>query len=116
VSYVSFVSKIDGTIAALADPTRRELLRRLASNPCRAGVLAEGFAMSRPAVCKHTRMLTRAGLIKARKSGRERIYELAPGGSAVVKDLIEHLEEVGRFWDTALLAFKRHIERKEKPK
>jgi DNA-binding transcriptional ArsR family regulator len=116
MSYISCVSKIDRTIAALADPTRRELLRRLASNPCRAGMLAEGFAISRPAVCKHTRMLTRAGLIRARKNGRERIYELEPGGSDAMTDLIRHLEEVGRFWDTALLAFKRHLEGKEKPK
>ena len=107
------VSKIDTTIAALADPTRRELLRRLAGNPCRAGALAKGFAISRPAICKHTRMLTRAGLIRGRKRGRERIYELAPGGGVAIANLIKQLEEVGHFWDTALLAFKQHLERKE---
>jgi DNA-binding transcriptional ArsR family regulator len=107
------VKSIDVTFAALADPTRRELLRRLADTPCRAGALAKGFAISRPAICKHTRMLTRAGLIKAHKSGRERIYELAPGGGDAIKELIMQLEEVGRFWDVALLAFKRHLERKE---
>ncbi len=102
--------KIDVTIAALADPTRRELLRRLARKPCRAGALAHGFAISRPAVCKHTRILTGAGLIRARKSGRERIYELAPKGGAAVKELIVKLEEVGRFWDLALDSFKRYVE------
>jgi DNA-binding transcriptional ArsR family regulator len=104
------VPKIDMTIAALADPTRRELLRRLADTPCRASALAKGFAISRPAICKHTRMLTRAGLVKAHKNGRERIYELAPGGGETIKELIMHLEEVGRFWDTALRAFKNHLE------
>jgi len=52
-----------------------------------------------------------AGLIKSRKSGRERIYELEPGGGEAIKDLIMQLKEVGRFWDTALLAFKRHLEK-----
>ncbi len=101
---------LDLTIAALADPTRRELLRRLARKPCRAGDLARGFAITRPAICKHTRMLARAGLIRAVKVGRERIYQLAPGGNHAVDELIRKLEEVGAFWDTALGAFKRHLE------
>jgi len=107
------VKRIDTTIAAIGDPTRRELLRRLADNPCRASALAEGFAISRPAICKHTRMLARAGLIRARKNGRERIYELAPNGGAAIKELIVQLEEVGRFWETALEAFKRYAEAKQ---
>ena len=102
--------KIDNTIAALADPTRRELLRRLASNPTRASALARGFAMSRPAVSKHTRVLKRAGLIRARKAGREQIYELAPMGRNAMRELIAKLEEMSRFWDTALDAFKRYAE------
>lgn len=105
--------KIDTTIAALGDPTRRELLRRLADNPCRAGALADGFAISRPAICRHTRLLTRAGLIRARKSGRERIYELAPRGGEAIRELIAQLEQVGRFWETALDAFKRYAETKQ---
>ena len=101
---------IDRTIAALGDSTRRELLRRLAQKPCRAGELARGFAMSRPAVVKHTRMLDKAGLIRAKKVGRERIYELAPGGRERVETLIKKLAEVGAFWDNALEGFKRYLE------
>ena len=103
--------KIDATIAALADPTRRKLLRRLAANPIRAGALAQGFAISRPAVVKHTRILKRAGLIDVRKRGRERIYQLSPRGGPAIKELIVELEELQRFWDTALEAFKRHVEK-----
>ncbi len=101
---------IDATIGALADSTRRELLRRLADKPCRAGELARGFTISRPAICKHTRMLGRAGLIRAKKVGRERIYELAPRGQLAVQELIKKLEEVGAFWDGTLNAFKRYVE------
>src|SRR5437588_7179510 len=99
---------LDRTIAALAEPTRRELLRRLAQGPCRASVLARGFAVSRPAICKHTRMLKRAGLIRAEKNGREQIYALAPKGGQAIRSLVAELEEVERFWDRALDAFKRY--------
>jgi DNA-binding transcriptional ArsR family regulator len=101
---------LNDTITALSDPTRREILRRLADAPRRAGELAHGFAISRPAVCKHTRMLTKAGLIRARKSGRERIYELAPSGGKAMRELIEQMQAMERFWDVALDAFKRYAE------
>jgi DNA-binding transcriptional ArsR family regulator len=104
---------MDKTIAAVADPTRREILRRLADAPRRAGELAAGFAISRPAVCKHTRLLTRAGLIRARKSGRERIYELAPSGGKEMRETIEQLEQMERYWDVVLEAFKRYVESKK---
>ena len=103
---------LDTTIVALSDPTRRAILRRLADAPRRAGELASGFTISRPAICKHTRLLTRAGLIRARKSGRERIYELAPSGGAELFDTIEHLRDIARFWDIALDSFKRYAEQK----
>jgi DNA-binding transcriptional ArsR family regulator len=84
-----------------------------ADTPCRAGSLATGFAVSRPAIFKHTRLLARAGLIKVRKRGRERIYALAPRGGAAIRELVGQHEEVGRFWDTALGAFKPYLEEKE---
>ena len=102
--------KIDNTISALADPTRRELLRRLASNPCRATALARGFSISRPAVVKHTRVLKKAGLIRSKKRGREQIYELAPAGQDAIRELIAELEQMSRFWGGALDAFKRYAE------
>ena len=104
---------LDRTIAALGDPTRREILRRLAGAPRRAGELAAGFAISRPAICKHTRLLTGAGLIRARKSGRERIYELAPSGGRQMRKLIEQMQELEQFWDVALEAFKRYAEKEK---
>ncbi len=103
---------LDKTIAALGDPTRREILRRLADAPRRAGELAGGFAMSRPAICKHTRLLTKAGLIKARRNGRERIYELAPSGGRAMQEMLDQLEAVAGFWDVTLDAFKRYAEGK----
>jgi len=103
---------LDGTIAALGDPTRREILRRLADSPQRAGELAAGFSISRPAVCKHTRLLARAGLIRATKSGRERIYQLAPNGRRAMRDAIKQLQHMERYWDVVLEAFKNYAEKK----
>src|SRR6266436_795823 len=99
---------LDRTIAALGDPTRREILRRLADAPRRAGKLAGGFAISRPAVCKHTRLLTQAGLIRARQTGRERIYELAPSGGKAMREMIEQLRELEKFWEGVLDTFKKY--------
>ena len=104
---------LDQTILALSDPTRRELIRRLAREPLRAGDLANGFSVSRPAICKHTRLLARAGLIRAKKSGRERIYELSPNGGKAVKDMIQQLEAMSHLWDIALEAFKHYTEAKK---
>ena len=104
---------LDTTLTALADPTRRELLRRVAENPCRASALAHGFAISRPAICKHTRLLVRAGLIRARSRGRERIYEIAPRGGVAISKLIAEFKTMERFWDIALDSFKRYVEEKK---
>jgi len=103
---------LDRTIAALGDPTRREILRRLADSPRRAGELAAGFAISRPAVCKHTRLLARAGLIRATKSGRERIYQLAPTGRKAMREAIKELRDMERYWDFILEAFKNYAEKR----
>ena len=100
------------SIAALGDPTRREILRRLADSPRRAGELAAGFAISRPAVCKHTRLLAGAGLIRATKSGRERIYQLAPTGRKAMHEAIEELRDMERYWDFVLEAFKNYAEKR----
>jgi DNA-binding transcriptional ArsR family regulator len=102
---------LDKTLVALSDPTRREILKRLADAPRRAGELASGFAISRPAICKHTRLLVRVGLIRTKKRGRERIYELAPSGGKEMREMIELLEQMERYWNLVLEAFKRHVEK-----
>ena len=101
---------LDASLAALADPTRRRLLRLVGERPRKAGELANAFPVSRPAVSKHLRVLREAGLVEAKPTGRARIYRLAPGGITEVRRWVE---ETGRFWDSALEAFRRHVEEKE---
>jgi DNA-binding transcriptional ArsR family regulator len=104
------MTTVDQVLTAVGYPIRREILRRLAVHPCRAGDLARGFSVSRPAICKHARTLQRAGLIRAAKAGRERVYELAPEAGAAVRAAASEIEELSAFWDLALDAFRRLAE------
>lgn len=77
--------------AALADPVRRELLRALAVGPARVADLAAAHPISRPAVSKHLRLLTEAGLATVEDRGRERHYALDRTGLAPVRGLLDDL-------------------------
>lgn len=102
---------LDASFAALADPTRRRVLRLVGERARPAGELAAHFPVSRPAVSKHLRVLREAGLIEARQVGRTRIYRLRPGG---ISDARRWMDETGRFWDRALESFRRHVEEGER--
>lgn len=87
-------------LAALADPTRREILERLRSGPRAVGVLAEGLPVSRPAVSQHLRVLREAGLVNEQRQGTRRMYGLEARG------LVELRRYLDRFWGDVLDAFK----------
>ena len=80
-------------LAAIADPTRRELLALLAAGEIAAGDLAARFPVSRPAISRHLRVLREAGLVRARTDGRRRFYALDP---APLRELDAWLEP---YWD-----------------
>ena len=71
-------SNLDHTLMALADPTRRAILQRLAQGEARVTELAQPFAMSLNAVSKHIRMLERARLVRRRRAGREHFLSFNP--------------------------------------
>ena len=89
---------------AFADPTRRAVLEYLIGRPHAVNELAEHFDVTRPAISKHLRVLKGAGVVRERREGRNRIYELDPEGLQEVRDYFD------RFWDDALQAFKRAAE------
>src|SRR5215475_6737606 len=82
--------------AALADPTRRAILARLALGEASVKELAEPFAISPPAVTKHLKVLQRAGLIS---QGRQAQWRPCRLEAAPLKDVAAWLEEYRRFWD-----------------
>ena len=88
----------------MADPTRRALLAYLADRPHGVNELADHFDVSRPAISKHLRVLRDARLVRERRDGRNRIYELDPAGVKALRDYFD------QFWTDALAAFKRAAE------
>jgi DNA-binding transcriptional ArsR family regulator len=98
--------------AALAEPVRRDLLRRLAGAPARVVDLAAERDISRPAVSKHLRVLGEAGLVTAERRGRERHYRLVPEALAEVQRLLDDLSRPPvRIAGTALDALDLEVRR-----
>lgn len=87
---------------ALADPVRRALLRALVAGPARVVDLAAAHPISRPAISKHLRLLTEAGLASVQDRGRERHYALDPSGLAPVSALLDELRPTPPFAEEAL--------------
>lgn len=87
--------------SALADPVRRDLLRRLAAGPGRVVDLAADHSISRPAISKHLRLLTEVGLAAAEDRGRERHYRLDPAGLTSVRELLAELSPSPPFAESA---------------
>ncbi len=93
-------SRLDATFGALADPTRRAILARLATGEASVGELAEPFAMTQPAISKHLKVLERAGLISRDRNAQRRPSRLE------VKPLLEArdwLESYRRFWESSFV-------------
>ena len=88
--------QLDRTFAALADPTRRAILARLAAGEASVTELAEPFAMSLPAVSKHLKVLERAGLIAR---SRERQWRPARLEAGPLRDVAEWTQGFRRFWE-----------------
>ncbi|HEY4125624.1 MAG TPA: metalloregulator ArsR/SmtB family transcription factor [Rhizomicrobium sp.] len=101
-------------LAALADPTRREVFEQLRHGPASVGEIARHLPVSRPAVSQHLKVLKEAGLVQDEPKGTARIYRIDPEGLGTIRAWLD------RFWDGALEAFKTEVEKphskdKEKP-
>lgn len=88
--------RLDATFAALADPTRRAILSRLAEGDASVRELAEPFAMSQPAVSKHLKVLERAGLISRGRNAQRRPCRLE---AKPLGDATQWLDTYRRFWE-----------------
>ena len=88
--------RLDATFAALADPTRRAILARLASGQASVAELAEPFAISQPAVSKHLKVLERAGLISRGRDAQRRPRQLE---AKPLAEATQWLERYREFWE-----------------
>jgi DNA-binding transcriptional ArsR family regulator len=105
---------LDLTFAALADPTRRAILARLASSDCTVTELAEPFDMSLPAVSKHLRVLERAGLIVRHREAQWRPCSIEPAPLKAVFDWTEHYRHLWEGRLDRLDSYLQQLQSKEK--
>lgn len=98
---------------AIADPTRRQIIGLLASNPLNLNAVSEKFSISRPAVSKHIRILTECGLIEIKQTGRER-YCYANLRS--LKEVADWTAKYRIFWAGKLDALEDFLNKEQKKK
>jgi DNA-binding transcriptional ArsR family regulator len=99
---------VQNGLAALGDPTRLAIFAMLSKHPRAVNELAAGMPVSRPAVSQHLRILRNARLVRDRRDGTRRIYEMDPQG------IVELRDHFAQLWDQALSAFKRVAEEEYK--
>ncbi len=97
---------LSATFAALADPTRRAIVARLASGEATVGELARPFAISLPAITKHLTVLERAGLIERGRRAQTRPCRLRPAALHEAADWIDHFR---RFWEESFDRLEAHL-------
>jgi DNA-binding transcriptional ArsR family regulator len=99
---------MDETLRAIAEPRRREILRLVWSEERSAGDIARNFAVSRPAISQHLRVLREAGLVRERRQGTRRFYRAAPERLGELRAYLE------AYWDDALRGLKQAAESAER--
>jgi DNA-binding transcriptional ArsR family regulator len=97
----------DRVFAALADPTRRAVLERVAAEPQTVGALAADLPVSRPAVSQHLKVLKQAGLVTDEARGTSRVYRIDPDGLGPLRRWLDEQ------WDRSLASFKKLAERED---
>lgn len=114
MAIVERVDTLTRAFAALADPTRRAILARLAAGDADVSELMKPFALRQPTISKHLKVLERAGLVARGRDAQRRPRTLV---AAPLKDIDDWLESYRRFWDerfTSLNNYLRELTKKEK--
>jgi DNA-binding transcriptional ArsR family regulator len=99
---------IDTVLQALAEPRRREIMRLIHGVEQSSGEIASHFAVSRPAISQHLRVLEQAGLVSVRAAGTRRFYTTRPQGLTELRDYL------ATYWDDRLALLKRAAEAEER--
>jgi DNA-binding transcriptional ArsR family regulator len=103
------VTQARSVFAAIADPTRREILDLLIGGEHSAGEIAARFPISRPAVSRHLRILLESGLVREERRAQSRVYDLAP---LPLSEVDAWLASYRLFWASRLQRLKHHVEHK----
>jgi DNA-binding transcriptional ArsR family regulator len=105
-------AQVDRAFAALADPTRRAILRQLRSGQASVNVIASRFAISQPAISRHLRVLEEAGLIETDRDGQQRPRRLRPQGLALAQRFIQ---DMASHWPDRLNALATFLDQTKDP-
>lgn len=108
---VTAPDRIDAVFAALADPTRRSIVRRLADGEATVLELAEPFSLSLPAISRHLKVLEQAGLISRSRDGQRRPCRLEPDPLHEIAAWAEHTREA---WEQRLDRLDAHLQKKSR--
>ena len=106
-------ARLDNTFAALADPTRRAILERLAGGEATVNELAAPFSISLPAISRHLKVLRRANLVVQERDAQHRRCRLNP---AALMEAEEWLTFYKKFWNESFDRLAEHLEQPRKPK
>jgi DNA-binding transcriptional ArsR family regulator len=105
--------RLGDVFGALADPTRRRMIERLARRPMTIGEMSEGFSISQPGISKHVKVLERAGLLKREIVGREHRCRIAPQAMEAASSWLDHQRH---FWTGTLDRLDTYFTQASKPK
>ena len=99
---------LDQVFHAIADHHRRDILRLIQTRELSSSEIASRFAVTRPAISQHLKVLSDAGLVTVRRQGTRRLYQARPEGLAEIREFLEG------FWDTGLQMLKQAAEDEER--
>ena len=91
---------------AIADPTRRQIIKLVADNPMNLNAISENFDVSRPAISQHIKILEECGIIEIEKIGRERYCKIQP---ANLKEVSDWIEQYKGLWEQKLDSFENYL-------
>lgn len=101
---------LDSIFGSLADPTRRDILRRVASSELSIGEIAKDYNLTFAAVSKHLKILENAKLIMKRRNGKQRLVQASP---AALKEVTEYLEQYRQIWEMRLDALDSFLQQEQ---
>jgi DNA-binding transcriptional ArsR family regulator len=104
--------QVDRAFAALADPTRRAILRQLRTGQANVNEIASRFAISQPAISRHLRVLEDAGLIETERDGQQRLRRLSPKGLVLAQRFIQ---DMASYWPDRLNALATFLDQTKDP-
>ena len=106
IKYLHIMEARRDVFQAIADPTRREIIRLIAKEPMNLNTIADNFDVTRPAISNHIRILNECGIIEIEQQGRERYCKIQP---ANLKEVSDWIGQFNALWEQRLESFEKYV-------